>query len=140
MALANYTTTVDPEKSVAVITKDLVKGGARGIVSEYANDGALIGLSFAIPLDGEVYHYRLPVRVEAVQSALKKDGLPPSKTTREHAARVAWAIQRDWIRAQMAVLATEMVSLRQVMLPYLVTDSGQTLFDRWEDQRLQLEA
>lgn len=140
MAIANYTSTVAPEKSVAVITKDLVKAGARGIVSEYDDAGALTGLSFVINLDGEPLHYRLPVRVDAVRDALKKDGLPPSKTTRQHAERVAWAIQRDWIRAQMAILSTRMVTLPQVMLPYLVVGENQTLFDRWENQRLQLEA
>ncbi len=140
MSIANYSTGMAPERSAAAITKDLVKAGARGIVSEYDNSGVLVGLSFVINLDGEPFHYRLPVRVDAVRDMLVIDGLPASKTTREHAERVAWAIQRDWIRAQMAILATEMVSLRQVMLPFLQTENGLTVYDRWENQRLQLEA
>lgn len=140
MSIANYTTGMAPDRSAAAITKDLVKAGARGIASEYDNAGRLVGLSFAIQIDGEVFHYTLPVRVDAVFDVLKADRLPPKQKTREHAERVAWAIMRDWVRAQTAIIETEMVSLRQIFLPYLKVSDNQTVFDRWENQRLQIES
>lgn len=139
MSIANYSTGMAPDRSAAAITKDLVKAGARGIASEYDNAGRLMGLSFAIQLDSEVFHYTLPVRVDAVHNVLKRDRLPPKQKTREHAERVAWAIMRDWVRAQAAIIETQMVSLPQIFLPYLRTDNGLTTYERWDNQRLQIE-
>ena len=50
--------------------------------------------------------------------------------SQEQALRVSWRIIKTWVEAQMAIVETKMVTLDQVFLPYVVTDSGQTLYDR----------
>ncbi len=48
----------------------------------------------------------------------------------EQAGRVAWRIIKDWVDAQMAIVETEMVTIEQVFLPYmLMKDSGYTLYE-----------
>jgi hypothetical protein len=56
------------------------------------------------------------------------------------ARRVAWRITKDWLDAQLALIETEMVPLEQVMLPYMTTDSGQTVFEVLKDTQLKLPA
>ncbi len=38
----------------------------------------------------------------------------------------------------MAIIETEMVRMEQVFLPYMLTESGQTFYDRMLDCKLQL--
>jgi hypothetical protein len=54
---------------------------------------------------------------------------PPRYRTPEHAERVAWRIVKDWLEAQLAIVATEMVTFDQVMLAYVRTSDGTTLYD-----------
>jgi hypothetical protein len=136
MPLLNYTTTVPVHRTTAEIAKALVKAGARGIAQEYNPQGHMVGMSFAIDIPGDdTYHYTLPVRVGAVRDVLVRQKVERKYQTFEHAERVAWRIVRDWVQAQMAIIETEMVSLRQVMLPYMRTDNGLTVFDRYEMTR-----
>jgi hypothetical protein len=77
-------------------------------------------------------------RVEAV---LRRDKVPTKFQTPEHAERVTWRIIKDWVEAQMALIRTEMVTLDQVMLPYMVDiTSGRTIFELYRDQQLALPA
>jgi hypothetical protein len=135
MPLLNYTTGVAAGRTFGEITKDLVKAGARGIASEYDDAGRMTSMTFAIVLGGETLHYTLPVRIDAVRTVLRNQRVEKRYQTLEHAEKVAWRILRDWVRAQLAIIETEMVTLPQVMLPYLRTDTGQTVFERWQHNR-----
>lgn len=131
MPILNYTTEIAPEKTAGEITKVLVKFGAENIGMSYS-DGRLTGMAFAIRRGPDVYAFQLPVRAHAVLDVLKRQKVPKSKCTMAQAERVAWRITKSWIEAQAAILETEMVKLEQIMLPYMVTDDGGTVFDRWE--------
>lgn len=131
MPIANYTSTVAPTKSVNEIIEMLIKAGARGIATEY-DDGHVTALTFALVFDGDTYHYTLPVHVDKVMATLKRQKVERRYTVREHAERVAWRILRDWVRAQMAIIQTEMVTTPQVFLPYMRTSTGGTVYDNWE--------
>ena len=49
---------------------------------------------------------------------------------------MGWRIVRDWLEAQMAVIQTEMVSLDQIMLPYMRGAEGKTFYELYvEDQK-----
>ena len=45
----------------------------------------------------------------------------------QQANRTAWRIIKEWIVAQMALIETEMVSMEEVFMPYMLT-GRQTLY------------
>ena len=65
--------------------------------------------------------------------------IPRRFVTREQAARVGWRIIKNWLEAQLALIETQMVSLAQVMLPYMqVGQTGQSLYEAWRERQLAL--
>lgn len=138
MPLKDYSTTVPVHRSIGEITEALVKAGARGVAQGYSAEGHVTGLEFAIPMPGGMAHYQLPVSADAVGKTLAKQKVQARFQAWEHVERVAWRIMRDWVLAQLAIIETQMVSLPQVMLPYLRTESGETVFERWESRQLEL--
>lgn len=135
MPIANYTSEVSAVRSAGEIVEMLVRTGARGVVQEYDETGRMSSMGFTIVRSGTTMAFSLPVRSDAVRQVLIKQKVQSKYQTAEHADRVAWRILRDWIRAQMAIIETEMVSIEQVMLPYMRTDDGSTVFERFETTR-----
>ena len=78
----------------------------------------------------------MPVNVEAVHSVLLKQKV---KCDYEQAERVAWRILKDWVEAQMAILESQMVEMDEIFLPYMINNSGQTLFEAYRSNQLLLE-
>ena len=140
MPLLNYTTSVPVMRTVSEVQKQLVTAGARAIMAEYGADGEVTGLSFMV--DGPLGRqgYNLPVNADRVEAVLQRQGVSPRYQTPEHAQRVAWRILKDWIEAQLALLETEMVTLDQVMLPYMRTDDGRTVYELYVDRQASLPA
>jgi hypothetical protein len=136
MPIANYSTTVTALKSIGEIQGILVSRGAEHILMDY-KDGEPIGLSFIVKTQFGETPFRLPANIERVQAVLNKQRVR-TRVERDMAARVAWRILKDWVRAQMAILETEMVSIEQVFLPYMQTQNGRILFDVMIDHHLQL--
>ena len=58
----------------------------------------------------------------------QKRQIPGRYANEEHAYRVAWRIIKDWIEAQMSLLETEMVRMEEIFLPYVITGTGQTVY------------
>lgn len=137
MPIANYTTTVDALKSVGEIQGMLVGHGAKSILINYKN-GAAESLSFIIVSPYGDIPIRLPVLPEAVLRVMKKDGVPWRYRTYEQAVKVAWRIAKDWVRAQMAILETEMVTIEQIFLPYMVLKEDKTLYEAMVDHQFYL--
>ena len=81
--------------------------------------------------------FRLPANVDAVWSVLQRQKV---KCDRAQAERVAWRIIKDWVAAQMAILETEMVQMDEIFLPYMINDSGQTLFQCYQKNQLLIGA
>ena len=79
---------------------------------------------------------RLPANVDAVQKTLAKQKV---KADREQAQRVAWRIIKDWVAAQMAILESEMVSMDEIFLPYMLNPDGQTVHQLFVKKQLLLE-
>lgn len=144
MPLLNYTTTVPGSRTAHQIVELLANHGASQILLDYGQvrDGGsqVTGLSFAIETPHGVMRYRLPVDDEAVYTVLRGDRKVPNRfKTRVQAERVAWRILKDWIEAQLAIVETTMVSLDQVMLPYMLMGEG-TVYDLYKAQQLAIEA
>lgn len=148
MPIANYTTQVSAMKSVGEIQGMLVAHKARAIIIEY-KDGQPSALSFVIPVkEGEV-PFRLPANVDKVTTLLLK--LRSRKPERwqsdyeqkmakitEQANRVAWRVLKDWVRAQMAIIETEMVKPEEVFLPYLIMPNKKSLYESIQDKGFYL--
>jgi hypothetical protein len=140
MAILNYTTGIEVSKTMGEITGMLVKAGARQILTNFDNDGRPIGLAFLTETPMGPRHFVLPVNADKVHKVLEKQVREAKFKTPEHADRVAWRIMKDWVEAQLAIIQTEMVTLDQVMLPYMRDDKGRTVYDLYLTQQLALEA
>lgn len=139
MAIAGYTTEVTVAKSSDAVTKLLVKAGATDISTQW-DAGVLVGLSFGIQTEFGFLQFQLPVRVEGVQVTLKRDRVPPRYQTREHAARVAWRIAHDWLRAQLALIDAGMSTLPEILFPYALVAPRTTAFERYVSSQREIES
>src|SRR5688572_11290030 len=134
MAILNYTTQVESEKTIAEIQKILVKHGAHKIVTDYKNS-LPSAVTFCLTLKDNLIAFSLPANPEGVLRAMKKDSkIPRSKCTEEQAQRVAWRIVKDWVEAQMAIVEAQLAELAEVFLPYAVTKNGSTLYQEIQNK------
>lgn len=143
MPLLNYTTTVPSARTVGQITELLAKHGAVQVLTEYmpgVHGSFPSGIAFAIETPLGLMRYRLPIDAKAVEKVLRADRtVAPRYKDAMHAERVAWRIMKDWIEAQLAIVATQMVTLDQVMLPYMLIGEG-TVYDLYLSRQLALES
>lgn len=131
MAILNYTTKIDADKTAGEIAKMLSKAGAQAVMTEFdPKDNYVKAMSFRIDLNGNLISFKLPCEWEPILEILKSDKkVSRSNCTREQAVRVAWRIVKDWVEAQLALIQTQMVTTVEVFLPYAVTKNGQTVFE-----------
>jgi hypothetical protein len=130
MPIKDYTTTVPALRTVGQIQDILAKAGAAQILAEY-NAGRVVGLTFTVNTATGPQAFTLPARPDLVRAVLLRQRVQPRYATEEHAECVAWRIIKDWIEAQLAIIQTEMVTLDQVMLPYMRTANGSTMYQRY---------
>ena len=147
----NYTTTIAVHQSVAECQSILAAAGASTVSVEF-EDGQPSGLSFSLKTPHGRRNFTLPVNVDGMQRVLLKadrDGLFTTRSgdrmhkakgaysSPEHAARVAWRVVKDWLEANLALIAAQMATIDQVMLPYLriqVEGEERTLFEHYKAQ------
>lgn len=134
--IANYSTTVTAMRSIGEIQGFLVEHGAEHILMDY-KDGEPTGLSFLIETPFGQIAFKLPANTDRVQAVLNKQRVRTT-ISREFAARVAWRILKDWVRAQMAILDTDMVTIDQIFLPYMQATNGKVLYEIMQDRKLKL--
>lgn len=140
MPLLNYTTTVPVARTLAAVQNLLVAAGARAIQTEHDGEGRTTSIAFAVETTYGLRYFMLPVNANRVETVLRRARVQPRYQSPEHAERVAWRIIKDWLEAQVAIIQTEMVTLDQVMLPYMRSDGGQTVYEIYRDQQLALPA
>jgi len=138
MPLLNYTTRISAQKTVGEITTILISHGAKAILMNYDKAGEIESLSFQIPHTTGDIGIRLPINSDAVLKVMTRQHVPKRYQNRTQAIKVAWRIAETWIKAQSAIIETEMVSLEQIFLPYWITPSGKTLYDHLIDTKFQL--
>lgn len=137
MPLLNYTTKVDIFTTLGQIQGQLVRHGAKSILQEYDDKQRIVAVSFVLESPLGVHGYRLPANAEAVLRVLTKQKV---KADREQAERVAWRIVKDWVEAQMAILESEMVSMEEIFLPYMLAPNGETVYQLAVNNQLLLNA
>lgn len=140
MPLANYTTSVEAIKTIGEIQGILVGHGAKSILTNYSDDGTIESLSFIVRIPYGDMPVRLPVDASAVLKVMEQDrNIPRHYCHHAQAVRVAWRIVKDWVRAQMAILETEMVRMEQIFLPYMVVKDNKTLYEAMVDKKFYLK-
>lgn len=98
-------------------------------------------LSFVIDTDCGQNPIKLPAKINECLKDLekeKKSGTKNIKATPEQAERVAWRILKDWVLAQMALLDIHMVQMQEVFMPYIVDQTGRTLYEKLEEKQFLL--
>lgn len=139
MKLLNYTTEIPASRTIGEIFAMLSEGGANAILSEYDGSGKIEAMSFRLSTTWGPVMYRLPANVTAAQTILnelsrrpkKMGGIPTSYyNDRDQAERVSWRIVRDWVEVQLAIHQLGQAKLEQIMLPFAVTNDGQTYYQR----------
>jgi len=131
MPIKNYTSTVPVERTIMRIEVALIRGGAVGIMKNYA-EGRLEAISFQIPRPGErLVAIRLPANIEAVFDVMRSSMRRPRKESlnrlRQQAERTGWKLIQDWVEVQMAMVKMQQAELMQVFLPY-AWDGQRTFF------------
>lgn len=129
MALLNYTTKIDPDKTAGEIAKCLYSHGVQGVLTEYEQENSYLkAISFRIKLNDQLVSFRLPCDWQPVLEVLKNDRKVPRRmANRDQAVRTAWRIVKDWVEAQMALVETQMARTEEVFLPYAIMKDGRTL-------------
>lgn len=133
MPILNYTTKVNPDRTVTEIQKILAAKGALRVSVDY-DGGKVSAVVFALNVTGQTVEFRLPVKPEGVFAALKKQRVDARYATKEHAESVAWRIVKDWVQAQLALVEAEQAVMAEVFLPYAIIN-GQTVFKLFEAQQ-----
>jgi len=99
MAILNYTTKIDPAKTVGEIQAILAKAGVAAVSIEY-HQTQPVAVIFVLDVAGQSVTFRLPSRWQGVQKRLQADDVSKRWQSEDHAKRVAWRIVKDWVEAQ----------------------------------------
>lgn len=139
MPILNYTTKVDPTKTISEITQCLVERGANKIVVDY-DGGLAVAMTFQLLHRNQPIFFSMPANWEGVLNVLRSQKeVGKGYQNKEQAVRTAWRILKTWIEAQMAIIDAEIVTPAQVFLPYAITKTGNTLYEEIEGMNLLLE-
>lgn len=136
-------TKIEASKTASEIQTVLGRYGASAILTEY-EAGDVSAISFRINVSGDQIPFRLPCRWQPIFKALKGFELKPDNHSQypesiAWAKRVAWRQILRWIQAQLALTETDMVSVQEVFLPYMQSNTGKTLYELMSEKRFQLE-
>jgi len=136
MPLLNYTTNISADKTAGEVSKILARAKVSSTSTHYDANGAPSGISFTLTTPHGTRDFQLPVNVEGVYQILKNDrSISPRLREHDQAVKVAWRIAKDWVEAQVAIVAAGMVKIDEVMLPYLVVgDDRKTLYASYTER------
>ena len=139
----NYTTTIPAARTVGECQQILAQSGAAAVAVHY-EEGEPAGLSFRLDTPHGRRDFTLPVNIDGMQRVLaeaQRDGMFASArqasdrfTSRRHATMVAWRVVKDWLEANLALIAAGMASLDETMLPYLQVDDSRTLYQAYRER------
>jgi hypothetical protein len=135
MALYMESTTIDESKTIGEITAALVGAGARAINTEYGPDRRIIAVRFVLNVNGCDAVFHLPAKTEPIFLLLQKQRAPMNRSRKEkedraQSGRVAWRQILRWVQAQLALIETGMVEPAEPFSPYMVDNTGRTLYER----------
>ena len=136
MPLNNYTSGMPINRIFNGIQKMLVSHGANQISFSYSDNGLAIGIMFVVKTTKGMLPIKLPVKIEKIRAVFEKDGVRIKDDMQPY--RTGWKNIHDWIKAQMAMLDTEMVKMEEIFLPYMTNNQGSTYFEILESRGFML--
>ncbi len=123
-------TIVPVNKTINQITEMLVESGCTGISMEYGKDLKITSLYFKIIFLEKTIPFKLPCRTNNLIKFFKDQG---KYINQEKAEMIAWRQTFHWVKAQLAMIGTNMVKVYEVFLPYQQVDAeGTTVFETIE--------
>lgn len=147
--IAYATTEVSADKTAHEIEEMLRKHGCNKIAKEYES-GHLKAIFFQINTHEGNMPFKLPVNTEAVCRILHEKRKSAARypyanneivalQARLHAQaeRTAWRIIAWWLKSQLALIQTEMVSTVELFLPYMLMGEGQTFFQQLQSDNFR---
>lgn len=142
--LLNYTTKIPYEKTMAEVEALLMVHGASDIYKKVDDQGHVTALLFRLRTPDCNLPIKLPIDVDATLKVLKKQYLNQEIerrfTTEDHARKIAWRIIKDWLKAQVWLVETQMAKMEEILLPYLVVDKERTLYEAMRDKHFLLRS
>lgn len=137
----NYTTTIQVHQTVSECQSILAAAGASSAAVHF-EDGQPCGLSFSLKTPHGVRAFTLPVNIDGMQRVLAAEARKGLRIhtkgvrvdSREHATRVAWRVVKDWLEANLALIAAQMATIDEIMLPFLHVDGDRTLWQAYRDR------
>lgn len=142
-ALKNYSTEIPARKSFLEMQEMLYKHGVKAVLTEFDDQREPVALSFSIHAAHGQMSYRLAANVTGVLAVLRDQArqglLQPRFTKPEHAEQVAWRVMKDWLASNLALIEIGMARMEEVLLPYLILDSGETLYRRLEAEGFDVQ-
>ena len=134
--IKNYSTEVPARRSIAEIENMLALFGAEAIMKEFTSDGRVQMLQFKY---GESV-FKLPANINGVKEVLYSGrrsyhGRDSMKGREDKAYRVAWRIIKDWIHAQLSLIASGQAKPDEIFLPYMF-DGKRTLYEAHVEGKL----
>jgi hypothetical protein len=139
----NYTTKIPVTKTTSECLDLLAQAGADSASISYT-DRKPTGLAFRLNTPHGPRDFSMPVNIDGIRQLLAEVSWPASGvelrrlTAPGHAAEVAWRIVKDWLEAQLALVAAQMVTIDEVMLPYLQVGPGVTLWQAYLERESTL--
>lgn len=124
--IANVNTTVDSQRTVAQIQELLASAKANAIMIELEN-GQPSSISFRLNVRGSTLSFKLPCNWQGTLAAMKRTNVVARMRNEQQARRVAWRILREWLRAQLSLIESGAATIEEVMLPWAITNDGQTV-------------
>jgi hypothetical protein len=106
--------------------------GAQKLMFDYNSQGQVVALAFAMEVEGRIIGFKLPARIEQVETVLKNEKRWSStQDLKDQVYRTCWANMRDWVTAKMALVDTRMAKLQGVFLPYMPVRMERPSMSRW---------
>lgn len=151
-ALKNYTSEAKPESTLKNIENILLDFGATGIIWEYDAERKVSAILFKIMIENETRVVNVPLFTGKTKGVLERQKVIPTRKPYERgyenkmkadwdlAYRVTLANIRDWLDAQLAIYSTEMFEFPQIFLPYMVGQSGRTLYEVVKENKFLIDA
>lgn len=133
MPIKNYTTKVPAVQTVGEIQGILAAHGARKVMMDYAENGKVTAVTFALDCCGSLHGFRLEARPDGVKAVMAKER---TKCDDEQAERIAWRNLKDWIAAQVALVETEQATMDELFFPKLVDRNEKTLYEVFQTGQL----
>ena len=144
--IAFATTKVSADKTAGEIEEMLRKADVTKVAKEYES-GRVKAIYFQMDTPEGSHPFMLPVNVDAVYWMMisEKRATPryrawdtqyvkaADKAVREQAERTAWRIIHWWLKAQLALVQTQMRTVTEVFFADMMVGDGQTLYERLKE-------